>query len=379
MTTAAKVQWTKIGEVQGSGNAPYVISRSPTGELGCSCPAWRFSGNRGCKHTAKFSHHDAPVPAPQVKAPVAGAALTAGQKAAATRKARLAIAPALPVLPPPSTVESVLKVMLAEMWDRVQNLAGWMASEKYDGVRGYWTGSRFLTRKSHEVHAPDWYIASMPQGVALDGEFWLGHNRLPETSGIVNSALHRAIPRFGGTQWQKMHFVVFDAPDHGGPFAQRVAALPAMVGPSEAFRNGRLFLVQQVTVPDNATLLRLLAAVEAKGGEGLVAKDPRSMYEDRRSSAELKVITKIRFESVVTGYKPGERGFAGTMGACYAVRLDDGGQRVGPEFKVGGGFDHRQRRAPPPVGCVITVEAKGFMVDSNKPREPIFICARDYE
>ena len=36
--------------------------------------------------------------------------------------------------------------MLAEHWDTSRDPTGWLISEKYDGIRAYWTGSRLLTR-----------------------------------------------------------------------------------------------------------------------------------------------------------------------------------------------------------------------------------------
>jgi DNA ligase-1 len=44
-------------------------------------------------------------------------------------------------------------------------------SEKYDGVRAYWTGSKLFSRFGREIQVPEFISNSLPN-VALDGELW---------------------------------------------------------------------------------------------------------------------------------------------------------------------------------------------------------------
>jgi ATP-dependent DNA ligase len=63
-------------------------------------------------------------------------------------------------------------LMTATEWDMsTMNPAGWWMSEKYDGMRLYWSGSQFFTRQGNVVKAPENILKQMPK-IALDGEIW---------------------------------------------------------------------------------------------------------------------------------------------------------------------------------------------------------------
>src|SRR5580704_4856852 len=57
-------------------------------------------------------------------------------------------------------------------------------SEKLDGVGAYWNGSQFLSRQGNLFHAPDWFVAGLPN-TPLDGELWLGRKKFQRTVSIV--------------------------------------------------------------------------------------------------------------------------------------------------------------------------------------------------
>src|ERR1700683_2535389 len=107
-------------EMQGSGAKPYVL-KNTGGVYSCTCPAWRNQSigieRRSCKHLAKYRGTEA-------EEARIGAALPAKPVDAAGE------APAPPLL-------------LAESWDGISDPAGWLMSEKLDGVRAYWTGKLF--------------------------------------------------------------------------------------------------------------------------------------------------------------------------------------------------------------------------------------------
>ena len=43
---------------------------------------------------------------------------------------------------------------LAKTWKKGNNIRGWWMSEKFDGVRAFWTGRKLITRQGHPIHAP---------------------------------------------------------------------------------------------------------------------------------------------------------------------------------------------------------------------------------
>ena len=98
-----------------------------------------------------------------------------------------------------------------------QSPAGYLVSEKFDGVRALWDGRRLRLRGGGEVKAPAWFVAGLP-AQALDGELWLGRGRFDEISALVR----REQPV--EAEWRAVRYLVFELPGASGSFADR--ALP---------------------------------------------------------------------------------------------------------------------------------------------------------
>src|SRR5207244_872952 len=179
-------------EMQGSGSRPYVL-KNVGGVYSCTCPAWLNQSlaieRRTCKHLRKL-------------------------RGDAAEEAR--IGSALPATPREATSEAQAPpLLLAESWDGVADPAGWWLSEKLDGVRAYWDGKQFLSRLGNLYHAPDWFIAGLPN-VPLDGELWLGRKQFQRTVSIARR-------QDKSDHWSELSFVVFDAPVLNKDFETRMA------------------------------------------------------------------------------------------------------------------------------------------------------------
>lgn len=61
--------------------------------------------------------------------------------------------------------------MTATEWKEEMDPTGWWITEKYDGMRLYWSGSAFFTRQGRRVNVPEFIKRQMPS-IALDGELW---------------------------------------------------------------------------------------------------------------------------------------------------------------------------------------------------------------
>ena len=65
-----------------------------------------------------------------------------------------------------------ISVMLAHNYDpEKHDPAGWLMSEKLDGVRCYWNGTTMYTRNGNPFYAPDEFKKKLPK-MALYGELW---------------------------------------------------------------------------------------------------------------------------------------------------------------------------------------------------------------
>lgn len=327
-------------EMQGSGAKPYVL-KNTGGVYSCSCPAWRNQSvaieRRTCKHLRRL-------------------------RGDAAEEARLGgELPARPVRPKTSSAggeegggSDGPPLLLAESWDVAFDPAGWWMSEKLDGVRAYWDGSRFISRLGNEFLAPEWFVEGLPSS-PLDGELWLGRKNFQRAVSIVRR-------RDKTELWRDVRYVVFDAPAAGGGFEERLAFIhDALASGRPAFAEAHV----QALCGGFGELRAELARVEGLGGEGLMLRKPGSKYESGRSSTLLKVKNFHDAEAVVTGHQAGAGKHKGRLGALLA-RFPSG-----VEFAVGTGFSDRERAAPPPPGSVIVVRYQE-LTESGAPRFPSY-------
>lgn len=325
-------------EMQGSGSRPYVL-KNVGGVYSCSCPAWRNQSiaieTRTCKHLRKLRGDEAE------------AERTKGALPARPAKAKGDDEP-----------DKAPPLLLAESWDGNSDHTGWWLSEKLDGVRAYWDGAQFLSRLGNKYHAPEWFTAELP-AVPLDGELWLGRKAFQRTVSIARR-------QDRSDHWKELTFLVFDAPTEGARFEDRMKAL------AELFkkRGGQYARAhEQVLCQGRQHLLDELARVESVGGEGLMLRQPGSLYVAGRSTSLLKVKQFQEAEARVLEHQAGTGRHKGRLGALL-VELADG-----TRFAVGTGFSDRERESPPSIGTFVTCRYQELS-DGGVPRFPSFVRVR---
>ena len=252
-----------------------------------------------------------------------------------------------------------LPLLLAEEAPPDIDPAGFLVSEKLDGVRAFWDGERLWFRSGRLIAAPGWFLARLPP-VPLDGELWLGRGRFEALAGSVR----RQQPV--DAEWRALRYAVFEAPGMAGPFTARAAALQRLAEQAD----GSVFAaVVQERLTDRATLQRRLDAVVAGGGEGLMLHRADAPYLTGRSAALLKLKPWNDAEAVVVGHVAGQGRHAGRLGALR-LRLGDG-----REFLLGTGLSDAQRAAPPAVGRIVTYRYRGRTA-GGMPRFASFLRER---
>eukprot|EP00004_Rigifila_ramosa_P019485 TRINITY_DN4954_c0_g1_i1.p1 TRINITY_DN4954_c0_g1~~TRINITY_DN4954_c0_g1_i1.p1 ORF type:complete len:631 (+),score=94.26 TRINITY_DN4954_c0_g1_i1:1-1893(+) len=256
--------------------------------------------------------------------------------------------------------EKARQVLLAEKWNSSQDPTGWWVSEKLDGVRAFWTGSNFYSRLGNQFPAPEWFKKGLPS-TPLDGELWCGRRMFQKCVSIVKNT-HK------GDEWKYVTYLVFDAPNHGGKFEERLDYLKRTVTPE---KTPYARAVGMIKCEGRDHLMKQLREVEKVGGEGLMLRKPRSDYEWRRSTVLLKVKTFHEEEAIVVAHERGEGRNAHRMGHLVCKTPD------GREFSVGTGFTDAQRDKPPPIGTMITYRYQELSdPPSLKPRFPAFVGVR---
>lgn len=320
-------------EIQGSARQPYII-KNLGGVYSCTCPAWRNQSlpieHRTCKHLRLY-------------------------RGEAAEAARLGITANSEAVGPAKPASQVPALLLAESWDGEQDVSGWWLSEKLDGVRAVWTGKQFLSRQGNVFHAPRWFTADLPE-FPLDGELWLERRAFQRTVSIVRR--HDA-----SDQWRRIRYVVFDAPAVTAPFErrlercrahfQKLPALYADVLPQHVCRGG-----------DH--LRSELDRIEQLGGEGIMLRQPDSLYETGRSTTLLKVKRFQDAEALVVGHEPGKGRHRGRLGALVCELAG------GIQFAVGSGLTDAERENPPAIGATVTFRFQELS-DRGVPRFPTFV------
>ncbi|KAK6353089.1 hypothetical protein TWF696_005079 [Orbilia brochopaga] len=254
------------------------------------------------------------------------------------------------------------QLLLAEKWDQEDGIdpSGWWMSEKLDGVRAYWNGSTFLSREGNKFYAPDWFTRKFPTDVTLDGELTCGRGRFIDTVSIVKTMN-------AADRWKFcVEYHVFDVPSIGDQrFEDRQNYLRKLL---EKSRIKWVKHVEQTQVKDKDHVLEELDRITELGGEGLMLREPRSRYVQKRSRTCLKVKTFHDAEAKVIGHEPGKGRNLGRCGALKCEMMDGSGKK----FKVGTGLDDKMRNNPPKVGTVITYRYFELTKD-GVPRFPSFM------
>lgn len=231
-------------------------------------------------------------------------------------------------------------------------------SEKLDGVRARWDGQQLLSKNGYRFAAPAWFTEQFPN-VVMDGELWMRRQSYEKISSITS----RHTPHNG---WGKIKLMLFDLPEQGGTFSERVSAMQQLVFTVDS---NYLDMIPQFRLADSQQLMQRLNRVVEAGGEGLMLHHQAAHYVHGRSNMLLKLKLYQDAEATVIAYKPGKGKFSGMLGS---IKVQDG---QGREFYIGSGFTHEQRQQPPPLHSRITYRYQG-LTRHGLPRFPVFLRVR---
>jgi DNA ligase-1 len=251
-------------------------------------------------------------------------------------------------------------VLLANVLSERIDPAAYLVSEKYDGVRAIWDGKTLRFRSGRTVSAPDWFIARLP-AEKLDGELWLNRGGFERLSGFVRKSSSV------DAEWRQIKYMVFELPDATGTFADRYAQLRGIVA---KVNWSQLLAVEQFSVADRAALKRRLDQIVKAGGEGLMLHLADAPYVTGRSDVLLKLKPLLDTEATVVAHLAGKGKYAGQMGALRLEMPD------GTRFNIGTGFSDAVRKAPPPLGAIVTYTYRG-LTSKGTPRFASYLRVRE--
>ena len=246
--------------------------------------------------------------------------------------------------------------MLASKYDGTQDIKGWIMSEKLDGVRCLWDGTKMVTRNGNLFYPPDFFIKDFPKDIVLDGELFMDRGKFSETISVLRR-------QDKSDNWKKIKYLIFDSPSVKGPFTKRLKVLKEKLS---GIKTSYLELHEHEVCKDEAHLQKEMKRVTSIKGEGMMIRDPKSKYEHRRVKTMLKVKEFHDAEATVIGHEKGTGRLEKLMGAVVVKNKE------GKTFKVGSGFTDKERKSPPKKGTVITYRYFELTKDGI-PRFPTYM------
>ena len=158
------------------------------------------------------------------------------------------------------------EMMHGQHWQG-ENLTGWVATEKLDGVRAYWDGSSVWTRSGKAIAVPEHW--ALPAGVHLDGELFAGYGKRQEA---VNAARYGKFTKY-------VRFVAFDAPRMNAGYLERLKFANGIW--NDRFDNRHM---GGYVLSHNTHMMARLKIIREIGGEGLMIRHPDLAYHAGRTN-----------------------------------------------------------------------------------------------
>lgn len=265
-----------------------------------------------------------------------------------------------PVWSAQSTSPALMLAKTANLHALENKPNAYLVSEKLDGVRAVWNGSKLITRRGNKIHAPEWFIASLPK-TTIEGELWLRRNAFSELNSIVSK--HHPVE----SEWQQVKFMLFDLPDSKLSFEERINNLERL---SAEVNQTHIQIVEHHRFELFRELEAFFQQVIHNGGEGLMLNLSNATYLQGRQSSLLKLKPYYDAEAVVIDHIEGNGKFKNMLGALLVKNTE------GQEFKIGTGFTEQERKTPPKRGSVITYKYLGF-TRNGLPRFASFLRVHD--
>jgi DNA ligase-1 len=240
---------------------------------------------------------------------------------------------------------SLLKpaIQHAENYKETTNISQYWLSEKLDGIRGYWDGKQLLTRQGNLIYSPEWFTQNWPDNV-VDGELWIKRDHFQQTLSCVRK---KHIDEYC---WKFVRFMMFDLPEHPGTFTERITAMQKL---TKAVNSPFLSMVKQFKLETTAQLNQTLNKIVKNNGEGLMLHHGSAYYHVGRTANIMKLKKHLDAEAVVIAHIEGKGKYRGMLGALQVKTVE------GVIFKIGSGFNDKERHQPPAIGSSISFKYNG--------------------
>jgi DNA ligase-1 len=136
-----------------------------------------------------------------------------------------------------------------------QDVSGWVASEKFDGIRAYWDGDTLWTRGGKAVPIPREWRNILPAGIHLDGELFAGYGQRKKAEWFARA----------GKYTEECTYRVFDAPTVPGRYLDRILYVADLIRPR--FYNLVIRPIGSHVVDSVERAAKMVKTIQAQGGD----------------------------------------------------------------------------------------------------------------
>eukprot|EP01124_Arcella_intermedia_P027360 TRINITY_DN5339_c0_g3_i1.p1 TRINITY_DN5339_c0_g3~~TRINITY_DN5339_c0_g3_i1.p1 ORF type:complete len:295 (-),score=48.24 TRINITY_DN5339_c0_g3_i1:43-927(-) len=243
-------------------------------------------------------------------------------------------------------------MMHGQDWNGEQDLTGWYISEKLDGFRAFWDGSKLISKNGNPLSVPLEFTRCLPSDVCLDGELWSGYDGISRLLSLLRAPSHH-----NELHWKNVKFCVFDAPMHPGSYPERHSFASKSISGSGPH-------VCSIPIQRCLGLPHLKATLQEvtqKKGEGLMLYHPEAPHTPGRTSNLLKVKAYSEEDVKLLQCNPNSYSFLCEQknGATCTVKCS--------------GWDYMN---PPAPGTILTVKHSGYFKTSQKLKYPFLLRFR---
>lgn len=163
--------------------------------------------------------------------------------------------------------------------------------EKFDGIRAFWNPKikKMFSRQGKLVRLP-YFVSSYLPVRFLDGEFWFGRRNYLLAMQLLFCA------SISDVQWGKIRYMVFDCPSPqllGAQFEKRYWQL--LLIKAHQF----LIICSRLSCSGKLNMSQYLNKLIHNRGEGIMLREPNSVYERGKSHSLFKVKNIIDADAVV--------------------------------------------------------------------------------
>jgi hypothetical protein len=201
-------------------------------------------------------------------------------------------------------------------------------------------------------------------------------------NGILNKAVKGTISkeeadRVFATLWDQIPYQDFIAGKCDQPYSYRFRQLKNLIYKLSKFKLRKLDLVETFEVDSLEQTQRIFQNYLDDGDEGIILKDPNSLWENKRSKGQIKFKAELDCDLKVVSVIGGTGKYADMIGSLCCESAD-GLLKV----YVGSGFTDEQRNAPPSdyYGKIISVKYNARIKNTNGEESlflPVFLEVRE--